>query len=141
MIIRHGTRGLLEIHTSLTTPVLWTKEDIADVTWLLASFCKLSRRKRASAFFFHFTASLAPAAISTAFPPKVTFFEPLTGVAVGITSFAEASAILLALRVEVERPEGRTGASGVSGIIAGDGFALGGFWLAIYLLLYTKSRL
>jgi hypothetical protein len=58
-----------------------------------------------------------------------------------MASFAEASAIFLAFRVGVEGPEGRTGASGVGGIIAGDGFALGGFWPAIFLLLYTKSRL
>jgi hypothetical protein len=115
------------MHTSLTTPVLWTKDDIADVTWLLASSCKLSRRERASAFFFYFAASLAPAAISTAFPPKVTFLGPLPGLAVGMASFAEASAILLAFWAEVEGPEGRTGASGVGKIVAGDGFALGGF--------------
>jgi hypothetical protein len=48
---------------------------------------------------------------------------------------------LLAFWAEVEGPEGRTGASGVDGIIAGDGFSLGGFWPAIFLLLYTKSRL
>jgi hypothetical protein len=48
---------------------------------------------------------------------------------------------LLAFWVEVEGPEGRTGASGVGRIIAGDGFALGGFWPAIFLLLYTKFRL
>jgi hypothetical protein len=48
---------------------------------------------------------------------------------------------LLALWAEVEGPEGRTGASGVGRIIAGDGFALGGFWPAIFLLLCAKSRL
>jgi hypothetical protein len=58
-----------------------------------------------------------------------------------MSSFAEASTILLAFWAEVEGPEGRTGASGVGGIIAGDGFALVGFWPAIFLLLYTKSRL
>jgi hypothetical protein len=131
----------LGVHTSLTTPVLWTKDDIVDVTWLLDSSFKLSRQKRVSAFFFYLAASLAPAAISTAFPPKVTFLGPLTGLAVGMASFAEASTILLAFWAEVEGPEGRTGASGVDGIIAGDGFALGGFWPAIFLLLCIKSQI
>jgi hypothetical protein len=67
------------VHTSFTILVLWRKEDIADETWLLASSCKLSRQKRASAFFFHFAASLTPAAISTALPPKVTFLGPYRG--------------------------------------------------------------
>jgi hypothetical protein len=48
---------------------------------------------------------------------------------------------LLAFWVEVEGPEGQIGASGVGGIIAGHGFALGGFWTTIFLLLYTKFRL
>jgi hypothetical protein len=33
------------------------------------------------------------------------------------------------------------GASGVGGIIAGDGFAFKGFWPATFLLLCTKTRL
>jgi hypothetical protein len=33
------------------------------------------------------------------------------------------------------------GASGVGGIIAGDGFAFKGFWPATFLLLCIKSRL
>jgi hypothetical protein len=127
MEIRHGARGPLGIHTSFTTLVLWTKEDIADEIWLLASSCKLSRRKRASAFFFHLAAPPAHAAISTAFPPKLTFLEPLAGLMVGMASLAEASAILLAFWVEVEGADGWMGASGVGGIIAGDGFAIEGF--------------
>jgi hypothetical protein len=124
MEIRHGARGLLGIHTSFTTLFLWTKEDIVDETWLLASSCKLSRRKRASAFFFHFAAPLAHVAISTAFPPKLTFLGPLVGLMVGMASLAEASAILLAFWAKVEGADGRMGASGVGGIIAGDGFLL-----------------
>jgi hypothetical protein len=141
MKIRHDARGLLGIHTSFTTLVLWTKDDIADVTWLLASSCKLSRRKRASAFFFHLAAPLAPAAISTVFPPKVTFLVPLAGLVASMASLAEATAILLAFWVEVEGVDGRIGASGVGGIIAGDGFALEGLLPAIFLLLCIKSRL
>jgi hypothetical protein len=48
---------------------------------------------------------------------------------------------LLAFWAEVEGPVGRTGASGVGGTIAGDGFALGGFWPAVFLLLCTKSQI
>jgi hypothetical protein len=88
--------------------VLWTKEDIAVDTWLLASSYRLSRRKRASPFFFHLAASPAPVPISTAVLPKLTFFGPLTGLAVGLTSFVGASAILLAFWVEEEGPKGRT---------------------------------
>jgi hypothetical protein len=58
----------------------------------------------------------------------------------GPASFVEASAILLALWAELEGPAGRTGASGVSGIAAGDGLALGGFWPATFLLLCAKSK-
>jgi hypothetical protein len=108
-------------------------------TWLLASSCKWSRRKRASAFFFHFEASPAPAPISTVFPLKLTFFVLLAGWVEGPSSFAEASAILLALWAEVEGPVGRTGASGVGGTAAGDGLVLGGFWPATFLLLCAKS--
>jgi hypothetical protein len=41
----------------------------------------------------------------------------------------------------VEGPVGRIGASGVGGTIAGDGFAFGGFWPAIFLLLCIKSQI
>jgi hypothetical protein len=58
----------------------------------------------------------------------------------GPTFFAEASAIWLALWAEVEGPVGWTGASGVGGTAAGDGLALGGFWLATFLLLRAKSK-
>jgi hypothetical protein len=107
MKICHDARGLLAIHTSFITLVLWTKEDIADETWLLASSCKLSRWKRASAFFFHLAAPPAPAAISTAFLPKLTFLVPLAGLMVGTASLAEALAILLAFWAEVEGADGR----------------------------------
>jgi hypothetical protein len=60
---------------------------------------------------------------------------------VGPASFAGASAILLAFWAEVEGPVGRTGASGVGGTIVGDGFAFGGFWPAIFLLLCIKSQI
>jgi hypothetical protein len=43
-----------------------------------------------------------------------------------MASLAEASAILLALGAEVEGADRRIGASGVGGMIAGDGFALEG---------------
>jgi hypothetical protein len=36
---------------------------------------------------------------------------------------------------------GQTGASGVGGTIAGDGFAFGGFWPAVFLLLCTKPQI
>jgi hypothetical protein len=121
--------------------VLWTKEDIAVDTWLLASSCRLSRRKIASAFFFHLAASPTPAPISTAVLPKLTFFGPLTGLAAGLTSFVGTSAILLAFWAEAEGPAGRTGASGVGGTTAGDGFVFGGFWPAVFLLLCTKSQI
>jgi hypothetical protein len=58
----------------------------------------------------------------------------------GPASFAEASANLLALWAEEEGPVGRTGASGVGGIAAGDGLALRGFWPATFLLLCVKSK-
>jgi hypothetical protein len=140
MKIRHVARGLLGVHTSFTILVLWTKDDIAVDTWLLASSCRQSQRKRASTFFFHFEASPTPVAISTAFPPKLTFFGPLTGLAEGLASFVEASAILLAFWAEVEGPVGRTGASGIGGTIAGDGFVFGGFWPAVFLLC-AKSQI
>jgi hypothetical protein len=57
----------------------------------------------------------------------------------GPASFAEASAILLALWAEVEGPVGRIGASGVGGTATGDGLVLGGFWPATFLLLCAKS--
>jgi hypothetical protein len=57
----------------------------------------------------------------------------------GPASFFGASAILLALWVEVEGPVGRIGASGVGGMAAGDGLVLGGFWPATFLLLCAKS--
>jgi hypothetical protein len=82
--------------------VLWTNDDIAEVRWLLVSSCKPSIWKRASAFFFHFAASPAPAAIPTVFPPKVTFLGPLAGLVAGMASLAEVSAILLAFGAEVE---------------------------------------
>jgi hypothetical protein len=63
----------------------------------------------------------------------------LAGWVEGPASFAKASAILLALWVDVEGPVGRTGASGVGGTAAGDGLVLGGFWPATFLLLCTKS--
>jgi hypothetical protein len=99
-----------------------TNDDIAEVRWLLASSCKPSRWKRASAFFFHFAASPAHVAIPTVFPPKVTFLGPLAGLVAGMASLAKASAILLAFGAEVEGAVWRMGASGVGGIIAGDGF-------------------
>jgi hypothetical protein len=109
-------------------------------TWLLASSYKWSRRKRASALFFHFEASPAPALMSTAFPLKLTFFALLAGWVEGPASFAEASAILLALWAEVEGPVGRTGASGVGGTAAWDGLVLGAFWPTTFLLLCAKSK-
>jgi hypothetical protein len=109
-------------------------------TWLLASSCKWSRRKRASGFFFHFEASPAPASISTVFSLKLTFFALLARWVEGPASFAEALAILLAFWAEVEGPVGRTGASGVGGTTAGDGLVLGGFWPATFLLLCAKSK-
>jgi hypothetical protein len=109
-------------------------------TWLLASSCKWSRRKRAYAFFFHFEASPALAPISTAFPLKLTSFALLARWVDGPASFAEALAILLALWAEVEGPVGQTGASGVGGTAAGDGLVLGGFWTATFLLLCAKSK-
>jgi hypothetical protein len=54
---------------------------------------------------------------------------------------AKASAILLAFGAEVEGADGRIGASGVGGMIAGDGFALESLRPAIFLLLCIKSRL
>jgi hypothetical protein len=90
------------MHTSFATLVLWKNDDIAEVRWLLAASCRLSRWKRASAFFINFVASPAPAAISTVFLPKVTFLGPLAGLVIGMASLAEASAILLALGSEVE---------------------------------------
>jgi hypothetical protein len=83
---------------------------------LLASSCKLSRWKRASALIFHFAASPASSASLTFLAellPKVTFFEPLANVAVGMASLAEASSILLAFGADVEGEIGRIGASGV----------------------------
>jgi hypothetical protein len=141
MKIRHAARGLLGVHTSFTMVVLWTKDDIAVDTRLLASSCRWSRRKRASAFFFHFEASPTPTPISTAFPLKLTFFGPLAGWAEGPASFAEASAILLAFWAEVEGPVGRIGASGVGGTTTGDGLVFGGFWPAVFLLLCAKSQI
>jgi hypothetical protein len=47
---------------------------------------------------------------------------------------------LLAFWAEVEGPVGQTGASGVGGIAARDGLALGGFWPATFLLLCAKSK-
>jgi hypothetical protein len=35
---------------------------------------------------------------------------------------------------------GRTGASGIGGTIAGDGFIFGGFWPTVFLLLCAKSQ-
>jgi hypothetical protein len=79
MKIRHAIQGLLGVHTSFTILVLCTNDDMAVDTWLLASSYKWSRRKRASAFFFHFGASPAHAPISTAFLLKFTFFALLAG--------------------------------------------------------------
>jgi hypothetical protein len=93
----------------------------------MVSSCKPSRWKRASAFFFHLAASPAPAAILTVFLPKVTFLGPLAGLVAGMASLAEALAILLTFGAEVEGAVWRMGASGVDGIIAGDGFAFKGF--------------
>jgi hypothetical protein len=107
----------------------------------MVSSCKPSRWKRASAFFFHLAASPAPAAILTVFLPKVTFLGPLAGLVAGMASLAEALAILLTFGAEVEGAVWRMGASGVDGIIAGDGFAFKGFWPATFLLLCIKSRL
>jgi hypothetical protein len=128
--------------TSFTTLVLWTNDDIAEVRWLLASSYKPSRWKRASALFFNFAASLAPAAIPTVFPPKFTFLGPLAGLVASMSSLAEASTILLALGPEVEGTDWRMGASGVGGIIAGDaGLAFEGLWPATFLLLCMRFRL
>jgi hypothetical protein len=110
-------------------------------TWLLASSCRQSRRKRASAFFFHFEASPTPVPISTAFWPKLTFFGPLEGLAEDLASFVNAPAILLAFWVEAEGPAGRAGASGVGGTTAGEGLVFGGFWPAVFLLRCTKSQI
>jgi hypothetical protein len=107
--------------------VLWTNKDIADEIWLLASPCKPSRWKRAFAFFFHPAALPVPVVISTDVPPKLTFFGPLAGLSLGMASFAKASAILLTFWAEVEGPVEREGIAGVSGTIAGEGFALRGF--------------
>jgi hypothetical protein len=41
----------------------------------------------------------------------------------------------------VEGPVGRAGASGVGGMAAGDGLALGGFWPATFPLLSAENRL
>jgi hypothetical protein len=97
------------------------------------------KTEKSICLLFHLAASPTPAPISTAFPPKLTFFGPLTGLAVGLASFVGASAIFLSFWAEVEGPVGRIGASGVGGTIAGDGFAFGGFWPAVFLLLCTKS--
>jgi hypothetical protein len=120
------------------TLVLWTNDDIAEVRWLLASSCKPSRWKRASAFFFHLTASPAPAAIPIVFPPKVTFLGPLARLVAGMAYLSEASAILLAFGTEVEGANWRVGTLGVGGIIAGDGSILYGSILLWYspLMLY-----
>jgi hypothetical protein len=85
------------------------------------------KMEKSTAFFFHLTASLAPAAIPTVFPPKVTFLGPLAGLVAGMASLAKASAILLAFGAEVEGADWRVGASGVGGIIAGAGFVFKGF--------------
>jgi hypothetical protein len=58
-----------------------------------------------------------------------------------MSSLAEASAILLAFWAEVEGAVWQMGASGVGGIIVGDGFVFKDFWPATFLLLCTKSRL
>jgi hypothetical protein len=139
MKIHHGARGILGIHTAFTMLVLSTNDDMVVDTWLLASSCKWSRQKRASAFFFHFEASPAPAPVSTAFPLKLTFFVLLAGWMEGPASFAEVSTILLALWAEVEGPVGRIGASGVGGTAAGDGLVLEGFWPLTFLLLCATS--
>jgi hypothetical protein len=129
------------MHTSFTTLVLWTNDDIVEVRWLLAASCKLSRWKRASAFFFNFAASPVPAAISTVFLPKVTFLGPLAGLVIGMASLAEDSAILLARGSEVEGADWRMGATGVGGIITGDDFAFVGLLPATFLLLCKRFRL
>jgi hypothetical protein len=105
----------------------------------VASSCKLSRWKRASDFFFHFEASPAPASIWTVFPLKLTFLALLAGRSNGPAVFSGASATLLTHWEEVEGPVGRTGASGVGGMAAGDGLALGGFWPGTFLLLYAEN--
>jgi hypothetical protein len=58
-----------------------------------------------------------------------------------MASLAEASAILLALGSEVEGIDWRIGASGVGGIIAGDGLGFEGLWPATFLLLCMRFRL
>jgi hypothetical protein len=58
-----------------------------------------------------------------------------------MASLAEASTILLAFGVEVEGVDWRMGASGICGIIAGDGLAFEGLCPASFLLLCIKSRL
>jgi hypothetical protein len=73
--------------------------------------------------------------------PKLTFFGPLTGLAEGLASLVNASAILLAFWAEAKGPAGRAGASGVGGTTAGDGLVFGGFWPAVFLLLCTKSQI
>jgi hypothetical protein len=45
---------------------------------------------------------------------------------------------LLTCWEEVEGPVGRAGASGVGGMAAGDGLALGGFWPGTFLLLCAE---
>jgi hypothetical protein len=126
--------GYKGIHTSFTILVLWTNDDIAEVRLLLVSSYTVKMEK-ASAFFFHFAASPAPTTMPTVFLPKVTFLGPLAVVVAGMASLAEASSILLVFAAEVEGAVWRMGASGVSGIIAGDGFAFKGLWPATFLLL------
>jgi hypothetical protein len=112
---------------------------------LLASSCKLSRWKRASALFFHFAASLASSAILTFFAellPKLTLFGPLADVVEGMASLAEASATLPAFGADVEGAVGWIGASDVGGIMAGDDLAFKGtFWPGTFFCLYRNVRL
>jgi hypothetical protein len=46
---------------------------------------------------------------------------------------------LLVCWEEAEGPVGRAGASGVGGIAAGDGLALGGFWPETFLLCVEET--
>jgi hypothetical protein len=80
-----------------------------------------------------------PASIWTIFSLKLTFLALLAGQSDGPAFFSGASAILLTHWVEVEGPVGRIGASGVGGMAAGDGLALGGFWPGNFLLLCAKN--
>jgi hypothetical protein len=81
--------------------------------WLALVECQ---DEREHPLFFHFDVSPVSSAIApllAELPPRTIFSEPPVDVTLSMTSLAEASAILLALWVEVERMFWRIGASGV----------------------------